>query len=135
MVATVTAEPYIKCLETLISWEKVDAVISLSGNAGPLSALMPELAKRAESLGPSPNLEKISQEVAEGIAKINQRVCDLIVKYQKPILAVGENPVKSKSATPQADFSLPQFRTPERAARAAGALYQYSRYRKGIGAV
>jgi len=31
------------------------------------------------------------------------------------------------------EFALAQFRTPERAAKAAGVMYQYYQYRKKIG--
>jgi acyl-CoA synthetase (NDP forming) len=58
-------------------------------------------------------------------------VGELIEKYQKPVFAVGANLVKGKGGA-QTDFILPQFRTPERAARAAGMLYRYSRYRRSI---
>ena len=134
MVATISMEAYIKCLEMLISWDKVDAVISLSGDAGPLSAIIPDVKKKVEMIIPPENLEKISQQVTEARAQIYQRVCDLIEKYQKPIFAVGANLVKGKGGSPS-DFSLPQFRTPERAARTAGKLYQYFRYRRAIGAI
>jgi acyl-CoA synthetase (NDP forming) len=132
MVATIGMEAYIKSLEVLISWDKVDAVISLSGDAGPLAMILPDVKKRAESIIPPEKMERIGLQVSEARAQIFQRVCDLIEKYQKPIFAVGANLVRGKGGA-QPDFTLAQFRTPERAVQAAGALYQYSRYRKAVG--
>jgi acyl-CoA synthetase (NDP forming) len=132
MVATLGMEAYIQCLETLISWDQVDAVISLSGDAGPLAMIVPDVKKRAEGLIPPEKLERLVQQVSESRAQIYQRTCELILKYHKPIFAVGRNLVRGKGSG-QPDFTLPQFRTPERAARAAGALNQYYRYRKSIG--
>ncbi|MBM4333473.1 MAG: hypothetical protein FJ117_20010 [Deltaproteobacteria bacterium] len=134
MVATINMEAYIKCLELLISWDKVDAVISLSGDAGPLAMMLPDVKKKAEAIFPAEKTEKILQQVSEARTQVYQRVCDLIKKYQKPIFAVGANLVRGKGGA-QPDFSLPQFRTPERAARTAGMLYQYFRYRKSVGAI
>lgn len=117
-----------------MAWEDVDAVISLSGDAGPLSGILPEVKKKAEGIIPAENLEKISAHLAASRTRVYQRICELIGQYQKPILAVGRNLVRGKDGV-AADFSLPQFRTPERAALAAGKLYQYSHYLKSIGAV
>lgn len=132
MVATIGMEAYIKCLELLISWEKVDAVISLSGDAGPLATILPDVKKRAQTILSPEKMEKVMQQVSATRSQIYQRVGELIEKYQKPVFAVGANLVKGKGGA-QTDFILPQFRTPERAARAAGMLYQYFRYRQAIG--
>jgi acyl-CoA synthetase (NDP forming) len=133
MVASMSMEDYLSCLEILISWEKVDAVVSLSGDAGPLSGILSDVKKKAEGFVPAENLKRISDEILAGRKKIYRRIYELIEIYKKPILAVGSNLAKGEKEV-QPDFSLPQFRTPERAAMAAGRLYQYSRYRKAIGA-
>ena len=134
MVATLGMEQYIKCLELLLSWEKVDAVISLSGDAGPVARILSDVQKRGETLFPPEKMEKVMQQVSESRAQIYQRVDELIERYQKPIFAVGANLLRGKGAS-QSDFTFAQFRTPERAAKAAGKLYQYFRYRKSIGAI
>ena len=133
MVASMSMEDYLSCLEILISWEKVDAVVSLSGDAGPLSGILSDVKKKAEGFVPAENLERISSQIFAARMRIYQRIFELIELHKKPILAVGSNLVKGEKEA-QPDFSLPQFRTPERAAMAAGRLYQYSRYRKAIGA-
>ena len=69
------------------------------------------------------------QYVSETRVRIYERVCELVEKYQKPVFAVGANFPRGKG-TGKSDFALAQFRAPERAARAAGAMYQYYRYRK-----
>lgn len=130
MVASISMDDYLQCLEMLISWDKVDAVISLSGDAGPLTGILSDVKKRAEGLLPAENLDKIAAHVSSARMQIYQRVCELIETYKKPILAVGTNLVRGKGG-PQVDFTLPQFRTPERAARTAGMLYRYARYRNG----
>jgi acyl-CoA synthetase (NDP forming) len=132
MVASISMEDYLTCLEMLISWEKVDAVISLSGDAGPLSGILSDVRRKAEGFVPAENLEKISRQIFAGRMQIYRRTRELIELHKKPIFAVGGNlPKEEKEA--RADFSFPQFRTPERAAKAAGRLYQYSRYRRAIG--
>jgi acyl-CoA synthetase (NDP forming) len=132
MVATMGMGPYIQCLEALIAWEKVDAVISLSGDAGPLAHLLPDIKKKAEGILPSEKTDKIVQQVSEGRARIYERVCELVEKYRKPVFAVGTNFPRGKGSG-KSDFSLAQFRSPERAAKAAGVMYRYFQYRKAIG--
>ena len=134
MAASISMDAYLHSLEALVAWEKVDAVISLSGDAGPLSGILSEMKKKAEGIIPAENLEKIAAHVAASRTRVYQRICELIDQYQKPIFAVGRNLVKGKDG-PAADFSLPQFRSPERAAQAAGKLYQYFHYLKSVGAV
>ena len=130
MVATIDTESYMRCLELLISWEKVDGVISLSGNAGPLARIIPDVKKNAEAILPPEKLENFAKQVSAARALIYQRTCELVQKYQKPVLAVGSNAEKEAA---KSDFWLAQFRSPERAARAAGVLYQYHHYRRAIG--
>ena len=134
MAASISMDAYLHSLEALVAWEKVDAVISLSGDAGPLSGILSEVKKKAEGIIPAENLEKIAAHVAVSRTRVYQRICELMDQYQKPIFAVGRNLVKGKDG-PAADFSLPQFRSPERAAQAAGKLYQYFHYLKSVGAV
>jgi len=124
-------DPYIECLEALISWEKVDAVISLSGDAGPLAHLLPDIKKKAEGILPGDKTEKIMQHVSESRMRIYERVCELVEKYRKPVFAVGTNFPRGKG-TGKSEFALAQFRTPERAAKAAGVMYQYYKFRKAI---
>jgi len=132
MVATMGMDPYMECLEALISWEKVDAVISLSGDAGPLAHLLPDIKKKAENILPSEKTEKIMQHVSESRMRIYERVCELVEKYRKPVYAVGANFPRGKG-TSKSEFALAQFRTPERAAKTAGVMYQYYKFRKAIG--
>lgn len=134
MVATIDTESYIKCLELLISWDKVDGVISLSGDAGPLAMIIPDVEKKADSILPPEKLENISQQVSAARVQIYQRVCGLVDKYQKPVFAVGPNVERGKGSGPS-DFTLAQFRSPERAAKAAGVLYQYYRFRRAVGTI
>ena len=89
MVATIGMEAYMKGLEALISWDKVDAVISLSGDAGPLAMIVPDVKKRADSIISPEKIDRIAQQVSESRAQIYQRICELVEKYQKPIFAVG----------------------------------------------
>ncbi len=132
MVATIGTESYVKCLELLISWDKVDGVISLSGDAGPLARIISDVKKKGDRLLPPEKLEDISKWVSAARTQIYQRVCELVRKYQKPVFAVGPNMERGEGTEPS-DFTLAQFRSPERAARAAGVFYQYSHYRKAIG--
>jgi len=124
MVATLGADSYVRCLELLISWEKVDAVISLSGDTALLNAVLSDVQKRAEILIPPEKMEQVRQLASASRAQIYQRMGELMEKYGKPIFSVGANPPA---------FTFAQFRSPERAAKAAGKLYEYSRYRQAIG--
>jgi hypothetical protein len=132
MVATIGAEAYMECLELLISWDKVDGVISLSGNGGPLARIIPDVKEKGDTILPPGKLENISQQVSAAGTQIYQRVCQLVREYEKPIFAVGPN-VDRGTGSGLSDFTLAQFRSPERAARAAGVLHQYYHYRKAIG--
>ncbi len=123
MVATLSVEAYVRCLEILISWEKVDAVISLSGDATLLTTGLADAQKRAEAILSPEKIEKVQHLTALSRTQIYQRIGELMEKYRKPIFAVGANPPA---------FTFAQFRNPERAAKAAGKLYQYYRYRQSI---
>jgi hypothetical protein len=72
------------------------------------------------------------QYVSETRARIYERVCELVERHRKPVFAVGTNFPRGKG-TGKPDFALAQFRSPERAAGAAGVMYQYYQYRKAIG--
>jgi acyl-CoA synthetase (NDP forming) len=119
LAASMSMDAYLQSLEALVAWDKVDAVISLSGDAGPLSGILSEVKKKAEGIIPAENLEKIAAHLAASRTRVYQRICELIDLYQKPIFTVGRNLVRGKDGA-ATDFSLPQFRNPERAAQAAG---------------
>jgi acyl-CoA synthetase (NDP forming) len=128
MVATHTMEPYMECLEILMSAEKIDAVISLSGNLGPLPGILAEMEKRGEEM----ISQEIRQEIEAGLVAaeklISNGVEELMKTHRKPIFAVGSNLFRTGDAL-RGNPAYPQFHTPERAARAAGLLYQYSHFR------
>ena len=73
-----------------MAWDKVDAVISLSGDAGPLAGILSEVKKKAEGIIPAENLEKIAAHLAASRTRVYQRICELIDQYQKPIFTVGQ---------------------------------------------
>lgn len=134
MVATINTSAYINCLAALISWDKIDSVISLSGDAGPLAMMLPDLKKRAERFFPPQGVDQVLQKVSESRTLIYEYTLTLIKKYKKPVFAVGTNLIKAKGGD-QEDHFLPQFRTPERAVKAAGALYRYARFCQAINAI
>jgi len=72
------------------------------------------------------------QYVSESRSRIYDRVCELVERHRKPVFAVGANFPRGKG-TGKSDFTLAQFRSPERAAKAAGMMYRYYQYRKAIG--
>jgi acyl-CoA synthetase (NDP forming) len=135
MVATIGMDEYIRGLEALISWDKVDSVISLSGNAGPLASMLPDVKKRAESMIPPEQMDKLTQQVSRAGTLISRRVGELMKKYHKPIFALGANLLRQNGSHNPEESPVAQFRTPERAAKAAAVLYEYYRYRRAIGAV
>jgi acyl-CoA synthetase (NDP forming) len=132
MVATLGTEAYIKCLDALVSWDKVDAVISMSGDAGPLALMAPAMKERAKAIFSHEKIDALLEKISGARARIYRRIGELIGKYHKPIFAVG-SALAHEPSSGQPDFILAQFATPERAAKAAGALYRYYRYRKAIG--
>jgi len=74
-------------------------------------------------------------EIEANLVAAENLICngveELMKAYRKPIFAVGANLFRAGDA-PRANPSYPQFRTPERAARSAGLLYQYSRFRSSL---
>ncbi len=132
MVATHTMEPYMKCLEILMASKKIDAVVSLSGNLGPLPGILAEMERRGEKMISQETRKEIEANLVTAENLISNGVEELMKIYQKPIFAVGANLFRAGDA-PRANPSYPQFRTPERAAQSAGLLYQYSRFRSSRG--
>lgn len=134
MAASLSMDAYLHSLEALVAWKEVNAVISLSGDAGPVSAILAEVKKKAEGIISADQLDKIAAHLAASRTQVYRRICELIDRHRKPIFAVGRNLVRGKDG-PAADFSLPLFRSPERAVLAAGKLFEYFRYLKSVGAV
>ncbi len=132
LVATTSIGSYAECLQKLISWEKVDMVISLSSDTGPFSRLLRDLQQSGQDIVPCEDLERLVRLLSAGSVQFHQQLKELMEKYQKPILAVAATLVQEGRSN---DFPLPQFDTPERAAKAAGALYQYARFRRSIGQI
>ena len=134
MAASISMDAYLHSLEALIAWEKVDAVISLSGDAGPLSGILSEVKKkggRNHSGGEPGKIRGPCGRLADAGLPADLRTHRPIPKADLR----GRTEFGQREGRAGGRFSLPQFRSPERAAQAAGKLYQYFHYLKSVGAV
>jgi hypothetical protein len=115
-----------------MSSKEIDCLISLSGDFGLFQGILSEVKSSGEQFIAPEILEKVNRHFLSARKKIDQQILQLVQTHQKPIFAVGTNLEQGlEDALPAAGF--PHFRTPERAAKAAGKLYQHAQYLRSLG--
>jgi acyl-CoA synthetase (NDP forming) len=121
MAATLNTDAFPICLEEVIKEETVDGIIALGVEFGKRTSQMVERLREMNLLG-GIEIGKAPDEHRD-----IQLIMELMAVHQKPIVMVSGLSTFTKSyASAQRKTVL--FPTPERAARAMGKLWLYSRY-------
>jgi len=132
MVAVVTAEPFMACLEILAQWEGVDAVLALGGRTGKLAMGSFRSQEVLSRLGIEETaLARMEATFSEGQRKVNALLRQLMEQIGKPIISVtmGSNDGEPTESEERRTITYP---TPERAVRALAALWQYRRIKDDV---
>lgn len=128
LVATISHDPYLDCLELLTNWDGIDAVIALGAGRR-----APKYSYSKEVTGPQPLVEAIHMVeqyfkdraqkrdwMLEGIGK-------LIKRTRKPIIVVSIGP-EALHRSNLYEFQVVSYPTPERAVRVLWQMYKYRRF-------
>ena len=126
MAATLNTDAFPICLEAVVKEKTVDGIIALGVEFGKRTSQMVERLKEMNLLG-GIDIGKAPDEHRD-----IQLIMELMAVHKKPIVMVSGLSTFTKSyASAQRKTVL--FPTPERAARAMGKLWQYSRYLQSKG--
>jgi acyl-CoA synthetase (NDP forming) len=128
LVATITYDPYITCLEKMAAWEGVDAIIALGAGRGIRSFPFSEKVDKPKALVDAINMmTEYFKQRAEKPDKILLRIKALVRQTQKPIVAVSIGTDDTHREILE-EFDVLSYPTPERAVRVLRHMYTYYRY-------
>jgi acyl-CoA synthetase (NDP forming) len=127
MVAVITPEPMLQCLEILAKWEGIDAIIVAGGSGGmtmkyPNKSRLPEEFKTA--LVGAFNPAKTDFQSQDPTALL---IKDLVGQTGKPIINVSLGSPDSGRESLE-DYQPVSFPTPERAVRVLRLMAEYRRF-------
>ncbi|MBN2039630.1 MAG: CoA-binding protein [Spirochaetes bacterium] len=132
MVAVASIDIHLKCLEAMVAWDEVDAVIGLAGGA------VSNFLKIFLDDGLDRKIGLRQEEVAGFIDILNKEAVsykkslgELMRKYNKPILHVEIGNSVSISRNMK-DFNYTFYRSPERAVRVLKKMYLFKKMKDRI---
>ncbi|MCD6570744.1 MAG: CoA-binding protein [Deltaproteobacteria bacterium] len=125
MVAVITSEPYLKCLEILMSCDVIDGIISLGGALGESFGKSISDPNVLSIMGLSQeDVTRFRAELAAESSMINKTTKELMEKYKKPIVNVSIGGGKRTIE----EHKFITYPTPERAVRVMKYLVEYGDY-------
>ena len=130
LVATIAKDPYIECLEILMAWDGIDAILALGAKRG-----IDSYPYSKEVNTPKPLVDAITlaaetiQQYAQKPDKVLMRLGELVKRYRKPIIAVSLASKLSHRSFLEA-FQVVSYPTPERAVRVLSHMVDYTRFLK-----
>ena len=124
-VADMSEDSFLECLDALVSWDEVDAVISLGGSSG--NKLFENLMNERilKYLGTSKEeINSLADQMLKGWNKVNEITANLMRKHNKPIINAG---IRSDEQTREIMMNCGYitYPTPERAVRVLRKMYEY----------
>ena len=128
LVATISHDPYLDCLELLANWDGIDAVIALGAGRR-----APKYSYSKEVTGPQPLVEAIRmieqyfKERAQKRDWMLEGIGKLIKRTGKPIIVVSIGP-EALHRSNLYEFQVVSYPTPERAVRVLWQMYKYRRF-------
>ena len=129
MVATISHDPFLECLEILAGWDDIDAIIALGAVRAtfkfPFSDKVTGPAKVTAAIEKALQFRKAMaggpDAILEGIKKLTDRT-------GKPIVAVSTGPDILHRETLR-DYGVVSYPTPERAVRVMSHMVNYANFR------
>jgi len=130
MVAAISNDPFLECLEILTGWDGVDAVIALGATRA--TAKFPfseDVTKPPEVMRAIEKYLKFRRTISAQPDAILTGIKRLADTTEKPIVAVSIGPDHLHRATLQ-DYQVVSYPTPERAVRAIAHMVNYASFKK-----
>ena len=130
LVATIAKDPYIECLEILMAWDGIDAILALGAKRGIDSYPYSKEVKKPKPLVDAITLAaETIQQYAQKPDKVLMSLGELVKRYRKPIIAVSLASKLSHRSFLEA-FQVVSYPTPERAVRVLSHMVDYTRFLK-----
>ncbi len=126
MVAVISREPYLKCLEILADWEDIDAIITFGGR-GKMTLKTPKKSKLPDELKAGLNAFNPQKGGTQVQDKPIELIKELIERTGKPIieLALFSSDLERDSFE---NYHPVCFPIPERAVRVLHLMAEYRRF-------
>jgi len=130
MVATISNDPFLECLELLAGWDDIDAVIALGAFRAtikfPISKNVTGPPEVMNAITAALRFRKSMSAQPDAIMAGIKKLTDLT---GKPIVAVSTGPDILHRATLQ-DYQVVSYPTPERAVRVMAHMVEYAAFRR-----
>jgi len=126
MVAVISREPYLKCLEILADWEDIDAIITFGGREN-ITLKSPKKSKLPDEFKAALSAFNPQKENAQGQDKSIKLIMELIERTGKPIieLALFSSDLDRNSFE---NYHPVCFPIPERAVQVLRLMVEYRRF-------
>ena len=126
MVAIISREPYLKCLEILADWEDIDAIITFGGRES-MTLKSPKKSKLSEEFKAGLSAFNPQKVNAQGQDKSIKLIKELIERTGKPIieLALFSSDLDRNSFE---NYHPVCFPVPERAVQVLRLMVEYRRF-------
>lgn len=130
LVATIAYDPLPECLEMLVKWEEIDAVLALGAGFRAYSYQYAEGIEGPRELHDS--IQFMKEVMTQGLKNPNDtlvKIVELVKETGKPIISVtiGSDYAHKKYSE---QYGVVSYPTPERAVRVLKHMAEYSRYRQ-----
>ena len=132
MVATISEEPYLQCLDYLAEWDGIDSIVALGGGAGMTYEYAKDLTGPQELLDTLAFIEQTRASRNYQADQISEHVGRLVKETGKPIVfvSIGPDEMHKKLLREHGVVSVP---TPERAVRVLKLMSDYGKYLRETG--
>lgn len=130
MVATISHDPFLECLEILANWDNIDAVIALGAVRATFKfPFSDKVTGPAEVTAAIEKALQFRKAMAGGPDAILEGIKKLTDRTGKPIVAVSTGPDNLHRETLQ-DYRVVSYPTPERAVRVMSHMVNYADFRR-----
>jgi len=129
MVATISHDPFLECLEILTNWEDIDAVIALGAVRATMKfPFSDKVTGPPEVLGAIETALEFRKAMTAQPDAILGGIKKLIDRTGKPIVAVSTGPDSLHRETLR-DYQVVSYPTPERAVRVMAHMVDYAAFK------
>jgi acyl-CoA synthetase (NDP forming) len=132
LVATISHDPYLDCLEILANWDGIDAVIALgAGRRAPKYSYSKDVSSPQPLVEAIHLVEQYFKDRAKKRDWMLEGIGKLIKQTGKPIIVVSIGP-EALHRSNLYEFQVVSYPTPERAVRVLWQMYKYRRFLDSI---
>ncbi len=129
MAATLGAQPYLDCMETLAHWDGVDSIIALGGSLAEAFDVAPKGNGSKEIKDAERLMELLKGEIEKESELVVRHMRQLVADTGKPIISVSITGAEMDGSDPD-QSGIVAYPTPERAVRVLKHMINYHDYLK-----